>query len=82
MFGIVGYALVGRGRHWYKLTNNLPIRWGTLYLSFNLFLICRYQDKQYCLKQIFANNRYFEDVVARHKLSPSTGFKTKLITES
>ena len=34
MFGIVGFALVGRGRHWYKLTSSLPIRRGALLLSF------------------------------------------------
>ena len=34
MFGILGFALVGSGRHWYKLTSNRPIRWGALLLSF------------------------------------------------
>lgn len=64
-FAGVGYWLMLRSRKWFQLTGNPVQRLTFTFLSLSYMMDMNYAQNEYLTKQIFANNKYFEETIEK-----------------
>ena len=80
-FGGIFYFLLCKRRPWFQLTGNATVRLTLVCLGISSMMDINYVENDYMLKQVFTNNRAFENVVWKHGVNPDLRGPFQLLTD-